>query len=50
MSAFYNSLDFILLLEVKTCVRDPSSFAGQVPRFSNRIKVRLFNPSGWKCT
>ena len=43
MSAFYNSLDFALSVEVETCVRDPSSFAGQVPRFSNRIKVHLFN-------
>ena len=43
MSAFYNSLDFTLSLEAKTCVQDPSSFAGQVPRFSNRIKVHLFN-------
>ena len=43
MSAFYNSLDFTVSVEVETCVRDPSSFAGQVPRFSNRIKVHLFN-------
>ena len=43
MGAIYNSLDFALSVEVETCVRDPSSFAGQVPRFSNRIKVHLFN-------
>ena len=43
MSAFYNSLDFTVSVEVETCVRDPSSFAGQVPRFSNRTKVHLFN-------
>ena len=43
MSAFYNSMDFTLLLEVKTGFRDSSNFAGQVPRFTNRINVRLFN-------
>ena len=43
MSAFYNSLDFTVSVEVETCVRDPSSFAGQVPRFPSRIKVHLFN-------
>ena len=27
MSAFYNSLDFTVSVEVETCVRDPSSFS-----------------------
>ena len=42
MSAFYNSLGFTLPLEIKTCVRDPSSFACQVPRFTSRIDVHVF--------
>ena len=33
MSAYYNSLEFALSVEVETYVRDPSSFASQVPRF-----------------
>ena len=32
-----------ILQEVKTCFRDPSSFAGQMPRSSNVIKLHLFN-------
>ena len=43
MSTFFNSLDFTFLLEIKTCFRDPYSFAAQVPKFSNRIKVHLCN-------
>ena len=42
MSTFCNSLDFTLSLEVKTCVRDPSSFAGQVKKCQDL-------PAGLKC-
>ena len=45
MSVLYNSLDFTFSLELKTCFRDLSVFAGQLQRFSNSIKVHLFNIS-----